>query len=227
MSIITGYQGYFNPSQIVSIASGDTDSSVINLGGMSLCGFILPSILTGSTIGFLVANSIDGFQANGEILFSGAPTVDDTLTINGTTITFVSTSPTDNEVLIGVDGPTSAALLQAFLEGSSDVGLSACTYSTVGALTTVVSVLPGTVGNAYTFTKSSSNITLSPAGGTLSGGGFLPLYDDTNTAISYTVSPGRCYSVDPQVFQGVQFLKLQSGSEEASARSIVCQLKGL
>lgn len=222
----SGYSGFFNPSVPVNIALGAQESDAINCGGFILSGIILPSLFTGTALTFEVGDSLVGFQANGEILFTAVPTDGDTLTINGTTITFVDASPGAFEVLNGLTAAATAANLQAFLEASTDTGLVACTYSTVGALTIVTAVVHGTAGNAYTFAKSSTHITLAPSGGTLTGGGFRPLYDASNALVSMTVAQGRCYAVDPKNFQGVEFLKIKSGSAEASARTLICALRG-
>lgn len=227
MSFITGYQGFFNPSQQVVIAAGETESGVISCGGMVLTGIILPSLFTGSALTFLVGDSALGYQAKGQISFGGTCTDGDTLEINGVTITFVDADPVDNEVLIGATAQETADNLVAFLAATEDEDLLACTYEQFDTLIVVTAVVYGTDGNAITFDKSSSDITLSPAGGTLAGGGFRPLYNSSNSQVSMTVTQGRTYAVDPTPFQGVGFLKLKSGSTEATTRVIYCTLKGL
>jgi len=57
-------------------------------------------------------------------------------------------------------------------------------------------------------------------------GTYQPLYDSSNTLISYTVAQGRTYAIDPKNFQGVQFLKVKSGTAEGAARTVVLSLKG-
>lgn len=223
---VTGYQGYANFSENVVIEQGEQESSPINCGGFVLAGVILPSVFTGTGLTFMVGDSLDGFQASGQIAFGGTTSDGDTLEINGVELTFVDADPSDFEVLIGATAEETAANLQAFLDATEDEDLLACTYETNGAVTIVTAVVYGTDGNAYTFVKSSTDITLSPAGGTLSGGGFRPLYDAANSLVSMTVAAGRCYAIDPKNFHGVQFLKIKSGSAELSARTLVCSLKG-
>jgi hypothetical protein len=46
----------------------------------------------------------------------------------------------------------------------------------------------------------------------------------TATAYSITVSPGRYIPVDSDLFRGVEFLRLTSGSIEVAARDIICIL---
>ncbi len=227
MALRSGYQGFTNSGQAVNIAQGAQISSAINCGGMTLTGIIMPNVFTGTALTFLVGDSLDGFQADGQIVFGSNPANNDTLTINGTTITFTTGTATGNQVHIAGSKELTASALQTFLAASTNAGLAACTYTTTGAVTIVKAKVHGTAGNAYTFTKSSSAITLTPSGGTLSGGGFRSLYDKSNAQVSMTVAAGRCYAVDPANFQGVQYLQIQSGSTEVAPRSLICSLKGL
>lgn len=225
---VTGYQGFFNPGQSVAIAQGGTISGVINCGGMCLTGVILPNVFTGTALTFQVGDDAAGYQATGQIVFSGTTSNNDTITINSTVITF-KTVVTDatTQVLIGGTSAETAANLYAFLIASLTAALLLCTYSYTAAGTSllVTAVVHGTAGNAYTFAKSSADITLTPSGGVLSGGGFRPLYNSSGQ-VSYTVAQGRSYAIDPKDFQGIPFLKLVSGSAELAPRTIICTLKG-
>lgn len=224
--MISGYIGYFNPRLLVTIAAGDTESTVIQCAGFVLMNIILPALFSGTALSFLVGDSTDGFQATGIATFTGTTTDGDTIEINGVTITFVDADPGDFEVLIGGTSADTAQNLFDFLDATDDEDLLACTYSLVGLVLTVLAVVHGTDGNAYTFAKSSTNITLTPSGGTLTGGGFRPLYNPSNALVSMTVAQNRCYAVDPTFLQGVPFLKIKSGTTETSARTLVCTLKG-
>lgn len=224
---VTGYQGYFNPGQSAVIAAGQQSSVPINTGGMSLAGLILPSLFTGTAITFEVGDSLDGFQASGQAIFAGPTTDGDTLTINGVALTFVDASPGPLEILIGADEEETVANLQDFLSATDDEDLLECTYVSAGAGLLVTAVEHGTDGNSIVFAKSSSDITLTPSGGTLSGGGFRPLYTAANALVTMTVAAGRAYAVDPNNFHGVSFLKIKSGSVEAVARTLTASLKGV
>ncbi len=224
---ITGYQGYFNPSQVVTIPAGESVSETIPTGGMVLAGLILPSLLTGTALTFLVGDALEGYQATGQAVFGGTTTDGDTITLNGVEITFVDLDPEDNEVLIGATAAETVANLQAFLDATEDEDLLALTYESAGDLLLVTAIEHGVAGNAIEFAKNSTDITLTPSGGFLTGGGFRPLYDASNAQVSMTVTAGRAYAVDPKNFQGVVFLQLKSGSTEVSQRTIICSLKGL
>lgn len=59
-------------------------------------------------------------------------------------------------------------------------------------------------------------------------GTFVPLKSTTSgSALSYTVAQNGYFAIDPTAFQGVQFLKIVSGSSEAAERTLVLSLKGL
>lgn len=113
---VSGYQGSFNPGVTASIASGDTESAVLNLGGFALTGIFLPAAFTGTTL-----------------TFEAAPTA---------------------------------------------------------------------------------------------GGTFVPVTDQAGDPISYTVAQGTYVAIDPKDFQGIQFIKLVSGSTEGADRTLTCTAKG-
>lgn len=127
--------------------------------------FLLTSGTTGtaSTISF-----VGGPRAVGRATFSGQPTALDTLTINGTAVTFVAGAPVGNQVQIGGTLTITLANLLAFLQTSVDVNLSLMQYYVVGSVLYVQAIVIGAAGNAYTLARSSAAITLS--GATLAGG---------------------------------------------------------
>lgn len=58
-------------------------------------------------------------------------------------------------------------------------------------------------------------------------GTFVQVKSTTSgTALSYTVAQGTYCAVDPKDFQGIQFLKIKSGSSEGADRVLTCVLKG-
>lgn len=57
-------------------------------------------------------------------------------------------------------------------------------------------------------------------------GTFLPVYNAAG-ALSYTVAASRFIAIDPKDFQGIQFLKIKSGSSEGGVRTLVCSMKGI
>lgn len=59
-------------------------------------------------------------------------------------------------------------------------------------------------------------------------GTFVPVKTAVGgTALSYTVAPGQYNAIDPKYFQGIQFLKIVSGTAEGAARTLQISLKGI
>lgn len=127
--------------------------------------FVIRSGTTGttSTISFLADPT-----AFGAITFAALPANNDTLTIQGTAITFRTSGATGNQVNIAGTTAQMATDLATFLNASTDANVSLMTYMAVGNAVYPISKLIGTAGNAYTLAKSGTNPTLS--GSTLSGG---------------------------------------------------------
>ncbi len=72
-------------------------------------------------------------------------------------------------------------------------------------------------GTALTFESCNS-----------AGASCIPVKVTTSgTALSYTVTTSSYYAIDPKDFQGIQYLKIKSGSAEGALRTLVCSLKGL
>ncbi|WP_186163582.1 DUF3383 family protein [Burkholderia gladioli] len=137
-------------------------------------------VWTGSQFLVTSKSSGTGAAASGTVTLTANPAANDTVTINGTAVTFVAAAPSGSQVLIGGSAAATAANLQAFLAASADANLSQCSYSTTGAVTTVTAIALGNAGNAITLAKSSSAITLS--GATLAGG-------VAASTVSYATSP--------------------------------------
>lgn len=116
------------------------------------------------------ATSGAGVEASGTMQLTGQPSANDTFTVDGTTVTFVASSPTGNEVLIGADTQSTAANLWAFLLNSTDANISLASYTLNTGTNTVTATYKsvGTAGNSFTLAKSGSNLSVS--GATLSGG---------------------------------------------------------
>ena len=110
-----------------------------------------------------------GVAAIGTLTFTGTTTDGDTVSINGKTLTFKDSPSTSTQVQIGGSATATAANLMAYLLASTDALLTPFSYSRSGAVVTVTENTVGTAGNSITFTKSSTEITISGSG-TLTGG---------------------------------------------------------
>lgn len=141
----------------------------------------------GSKFGFVSASA-----AVGNAAFSGNPTAADTLTLNGTAITFVASGATGNQVNIGATLSATLASLAALINGSADAQLSKFTAIVNPGNTALylVAKTPGVGGNALTLVKSSTAITLS--GATLSGA----TAQDISTMLNATSTSSGAYVAD-------------------------------
>lgn len=146
--------------------------------------FEIESATTGvtSSVGF-----VNSPTATGSAAFSTQPTANDTLTIGGTAVTFVSGAPSGNQVQIGGTLALTLSALYSFLSASTDTNLVKFTYYLVGTTLYFAAVATGTAGNALTLAKSSTAITLS--GATLSGGSG----SDMSTALGLTSGSSGAY----------------------------------
>jgi len=116
-----------------------------------------------STIGYFSAPT-----AWGSITFSGNPANNDTVTVNGTVVTFVTGTAVGSQVQIAGSQAATETALAAFLNASVDANIVKMNYSVVGSVVYCVSKLTGAAGNAYTLAKTSTSLAVS--GATLSGG---------------------------------------------------------
>lgn len=108
--------------------------------------------------------------ASGTATFAANPVATDTLSIAGSTITFVASGATGLQVNIGSSLAITLSNLLTFLQASTDVNLVKCTYSLFSSVLNIYASTAnaGTAGNALTLAKVSTAITLS--GATLTGG---------------------------------------------------------
>lgn len=146
------------------------------------------NITSGTTGTTSSVSSAQAPTASGWVNFAANPSPSDTVTINGTVITFVSTLTTGNQVLIGGTTAITMASLVNFCNASSDVNISKVTLSlpnVIGTKTYVVSKLTGTAGNAYTLAASAATV----SGANLTGGSGTDLSVLTNTTITTDSAP--------------------------------------
>lgn len=124
--------------------------------------------------GTFIVDSIElALCASGTVTFSANPVNGNTLTIAGTAVTFVTGTPTGNQVKIGATDLITAASLLAFLQASTDTNLELCTYTldSTGLILTITAVIPGPGGDTITLAKVASALTLS--GSLLTGGAYV------------------------------------------------------
>lgn len=109
-------------------------------------------------------------QAVGTITFTGNLSNNDTITLAGVTITFVTGTPSGSQVKIGSSQAATMANLITFINAGGSSGNIAGVVTAKQNSTNVIgltAVAPGIVGNFITLTKSAANISgvVAPTGG--------------------------------------------------------------
>lgn len=114
-----------------------------------------------------------GLQATGLITFTANPTAADSITLNGTVVTFVASGATGNQVNIGGSLSLTLDALVTFANGSADANIAQATYVKGGTTQLKVTAKAfSTSGNAYTLASTQVNGVVS--GATLTGGAVIP-----------------------------------------------------
>lgn len=170
---LTPLNGWVSSNEDIIAAAVANYFSSIPIGGIVVITQIIVSAYVPGTsaAGTFNIESVEVAEcATGTITFGSNPSDSDTITVNGLLITFVSGTPTGNQVKIQSTAALTAAALQAFLTASSSSDLTPASYSVSTDVVTVTFITPGPGGDSFTLTKSSSAISLS--GSTLSGGAF-------------------------------------------------------
>lgn len=120
---------------------------------------------TGDVDNVVVSSATGGTPASGSLNFTGQPSADDTVTLNGSVITFKASGAVGAQVNIGGSPTLTAQALKTYINAHSALGVTAAGDATILTLTAIAQ---GTTGNAYTLAKSGTYPAVSA--GTLTGG---------------------------------------------------------
>ncbi|EDX79849.1 hypothetical protein BBAL3_1006 [Brevundimonas sp. BAL3] len=117
--------------------------------------------------------STQGVAATGSYTFSAQPTANAILTVGGQAFTFVTTTPTANQIKIGANLAETVANAVIALNASAVAGVAVASYAAnlAGTQILITYDVVGTAGNAMTIvagTSPATNATVS--GATLTGG---------------------------------------------------------
>ncbi len=184
------FSGVTNLNGVASVINGALTGGSVAWNGSN---FVVTSNTAGAgskasgTI-TLDTNPSYGARAFGTIELTGQPDPGDSVVIQGTTVTFVSGTPSGNQVQIGGSVAVTSANLQTFLQNSSDTNLALFTYNTLTDITTATARVYGVAGNAYTLTKSGANITISGSGN-FAGGVAPDTLTVNGTELTFVAAP--------------------------------------
>ena len=139
--------------------------------------------------------------ASGQIIFSREPGIGSTITLGGTTVTFVSGTPTGNQVQLGGNLDLTLTRLLDFLQNSPDVDISDNTYSLLSGTLLIVQKDTGAAGNAYQLRSTVTGTSVS--GSHLTGGGdaVAPVQGTLDATIALGANP--IASMLPAVLDGL------------------------
>lgn len=158
------YQQIFGSYQNRNFDMGTHAAIAFQQGASAIAGV---RVTDGTDVAATIVASV-GVQATGTITFTGQPTAAQVIVLNGTSISFVASGATGNQVNIAGTIAATLAALMVFLQGSLDVQLVKFTYSLTGLVLTLTAVTPGVGGNSLTTTTTVTGATAS--GATLAGG---------------------------------------------------------
>jgi phage tail sheath protein FI len=106
--------------------------------------------------------------ASGSIMFQREPGIGSTITLNGTVVSFVSGTPTGNQVQLAGDLQGTLDRLLTFLQGSTDTEINDNTYDITAGTLLIIQKATGIAGNGYTIHTTVTGASIS--GSHLTGG---------------------------------------------------------
>jgi hypothetical protein len=140
-------------------------------------------------------NSIH-YQFSGNFLYSGQPSAGNTIVLNGTTVTYVASGATGNQINIGVNLSTTLSNTTTFLNASADAQISKCTYTAPGNFIAIFFKDANGDGGSYTLAATGTNISATPSAlarpivGSTDGFVYYAIKGNTNVNPSGNVNTG-------------------------------------
>ncbi|MGH6845790.1 MAG: hypothetical protein ACRECU_13975, partial [Methylocella sp.] len=163
-------------------------------------------------------------KATGSINFTVQPTATHVITLNGTTVTFVASGATGNQVNIGLTLQGTLSNLLIFLNGSADAQIVKFKYGIGATALFLTATTAGTAGNSLTITTDVTGATTS--GATLSGGSAAITTPTLATAVMSggtdgvtTITTSTLVGVDTEPRTGMYALRKMN-----CAAAILCDL---
>ncbi|CAM5771977.1 hypothetical protein LMIY3S_03689 [Labrys miyagiensis] len=169
--LVTEAPGYISRDDIVIAAGSGVVKAGTVLGKHTVSGKYKPAVAP-------------AVAASGSVAFTANPTASSTIVIGGTTVTFVASGATGNQVNIGASLAATLTALLAFLQGSADTNLVKFSYYLSGSTLNLIAKTAGAAGNSLTLSTTVTGATAS--GATLAGGSDAGASDGTQTAVAIT-----------------------------------------
>lgn len=174
--------------------AGDTPKIATDQGQAADAQAILQfQVLMHDAEGKYVPFTISDNYSTGGYVVGGQPTAADYITINGQAITFVSSAPAANEVLIGGTTSVTAQNIRNII--NSDPEKYAVTAAGTGTTVTLTAIAEGT--GAVTTTENVTSGSFTVAGATLTGGDTSA---DTPSNEAVAIAAQACAAATPGGF---------------------------
>lgn len=160
----------------VSIAAGPGQTPVIsslNISGSSgfaFSGIKFQALAATGDAGQIVNIGDQVAHAMGRVTYVAIPAAGDTISLNGTVWTFVSSVRGPDQISLGSTLAATLTAAATLLNASTDPNTSLMSFSASATAFTATAKAYGTSGNAYTLAASSGTA----SGSTLAGGIFFP-----------------------------------------------------
>lgn len=121
--------------------------------------------------------------------FSGAPSADDTITLNGVVFTAKASGATGNQFNIGANVTATALNFLTAVNASATAGVKDVIFvSQVAGVVTVIAQQAGKIGNAIIVAESCTNFAFAGAATVLAGG-----TQQTNVTYQFGMAPSVSY----------------------------------
>lgn len=184
-------------SQFVKFETDGSSSVVLNISGSDRVT-MARNMNANPQIGMVTDNgtyylfqNIDAIAATGSVAFTNNPSNGQVLTLASTTITFVTSGATGNQVNIGATIAATLAYLMSFLSSTEDTNLVKLEYELISTTLYLTAVTAGTAGNSLGIVTDVTGAT--PSAATLEDGAAASTSLTTPDVSAFGAPNSICY----------------------------------